>query len=73
MTDTEKDEASGMDEKTASEMIENIGSWLADGAPGATKKCVYETAPADLARKFAKHLLEDARSDGHCGCPLCQG
>ena len=62
-----------MDEKTASEMIEKIGSWLADGAPGATKKRVYETVSADLAREFARRLLEDARADGHGGCELCQG
>ena len=62
-----------MDEKTAYDMIEEIGSWLADGAPGVTRNNVYETISADLARKFAQRLLEDARADGHGGCELCQG
>jgi hypothetical protein len=62
-----------MDEKTAREMIDQIGAWLADGAPGATMDHVYETVAADLAREFASSLLDDAKADGMCGCPLCQG
>lgn len=61
-----------MDEKTARDMIEQIGAWLANGAPGATVENAYETVAADLAREFASTLLAKARSDGVCGCPLCQ-
>lgn len=62
-----------MNEQVAREMIEKIGKWLSEGAPGAIIDYdVDETVAADLAREFASSLLKDAKADGIGGCPLCQ-
>lgn len=60
-----------MDEKTAREMIQEIGQWLSDGAPGAKIDGVYETVAADLSREFALSLLSSAKASDMLGCPLC--
>ena len=67
-----------MNEKDAREMIDAVGQWLNDGAPGATSKIKFcgktkERTAEGLAREFCHILLDDARADGLGGCPLCQG
>lgn len=33
-----------------------------------------DPSPAgDIARAWARELLEEAHADGHCGCMLCRG